>query len=110
MKRLEDRLQAYNIFLMFFAVTYITIKTCNNEMLSSIEYGGISILIAIQILNVAYLVKACNRRYDFSSKVSNAILKCYFTQNAIPTSKAIEDYKEQLRREINVKIRKFRDV
>lgn len=98
MKRLVDRLQAYNIFLMFFVVTYVTIKTCNHETLSSIEYGGIIILIAIQVLNVAYLVKASDRRYDFSSKVSNAILKCYFTQNAIPTLEAIEDYKERLRR------------
>ena len=53
--------------------------------------------VAIQLLLIIVGCRAFDKRWRFSSKVSDAILKS-LDNNLVPSSKAIEDYKEELRK------------
>ena len=92
LRRLTDRINLYIWTISLIVVSLVFMDT-------SIKITSLQVcLVTLQLLLVFIGAKAFDKRHQFSVKVSKAICKSLDT-NIVPTSKAIEDYKETLRRE-----------
>jgi len=98
LRRLTDKIGIFiwviGIFVVLLTIVDIVFKPFSQFCIIPIQVLGV----AIQLLLIIVGCRAFDKRWKFSSKVSDAVLTCYFVQNAMPTLKAIEDYKEELRK------------
>lgn len=92
LRRLTDRINLYIWTISLIVVSLVFIKT--SIKIISLQ----ACLVTLQLLLVFMGVKAFDKRHLFSVKVSKTICKS-LDRNIVPTSKAVEDYKETLRRE-----------
>ena len=92
LRRLTDRINLYIWTVSSIVVSLVFIDT-------TIKITFLQVcLVTLQLLLVFIGVKAFDKRHLFSVKVSKAICES-LDRKIIPTSKAVEDYKETLRRE-----------
>ena len=98
LRRLTDRLTIYNWFVASIIIV-TAIYNIQREAPISLRMIVLQLaLLAIQSIILIWGCRAFDKRHQFSVKVSKAICKSLDT-NIVPTSKAIEDYRETLRRE-----------
>ena len=84
---------AIGLFVVLLTIIDIVFKPFSQFCIIPIQVLGVT----IQLLLIIVGCRAFDKRWRFSSRISNAILKS-LDNNLVPSSKAIEDYKEELRK------------
>lgn len=101
MRRMTDKLQFCNWFIsgfVFTLVVYLNVTKVNFVQTTLI----LLLYISLQTILLFKIIKACDKRYNFSITIANKIHVCLLA-NMLPTQQAIIDAKEDLRREYNKK-------
>ena len=96
LRRLSDKLVLCNWIIAIIILFLGIINISSNSPLKIVTIQ--IVLLSVQFISIMFISKAFDKRHSFSCNVADKIYEC-LNKNVIPTVKAIEDYKQQLRKE-----------
>ena len=96
LRRLSDKLLLCDWIIAIIIIFLGIINISGNSTLKIVIIQ--IVLLSVQFISIVFINKAFDKRYSFSCNVADKIYEC-LNKNVIPTIKAVEDYKQQLRKE-----------